>query len=262
MGQRHDHQELAHLYSMALTPSRISSKPDIFYGKELNATQRTEGEVLGDEACGDGGAHGFWKRGMTTIFDVQICDTDAKSYGNRTSKKVLKSAALREKSKYEEACLERHRDFTPMLYSVDGMADKHARAAEKKIADILTAKWTRQYSQIASFVRTGMCFSIVRSNTLLLRGDRAMNWRRRALDDGMAARAAMTSRFNKQALITLHQCNQQERFPSSFITHEWIFLQDLANYPVGYTSYIETLKINLTTTHTHIHTHTELELGS
>ena len=96
--------------------------------------------------------------------------------------------------KYEEACLERRRDFTPMIYSVDGMADKHARAAEKRIAGILAAKWTRQYSQIASFVRTRMCIAIVRSNTLLLRGDRAMNWRRRAPDDGVAARAAMTIR--------------------------------------------------------------------
>jgi hypothetical protein len=179
---------------MALTPSRISSEPEIFYGRELNAAQRTEGEVLGDEARGDVGAHGFWKRGRTTIFDVMICDTDAKSYGNRTSKKVLEGAALRKKSKYEEACLERRRDFTPMIYSVDGMADKHARAAEKRIAGILAAKWTRQYSQMASFVRTRMCLAIVRSNTLLLRGDRAMNWRRRAPDDGVAARAALTIR--------------------------------------------------------------------
>ncbi len=42
------------------------------------------------------------------MFDVQIYDTDAKSYGNRTPKKVLESAVLRKKSKYhEEACLER-----------------------------------------------------------------------------------------------------------------------------------------------------------
>ncbi len=120
-----------------------------------------------------------------------VIRTDAKSYGNRTSKKVLESAALKKKNKYEEACLERRRDFTPMIYSVDGMADKHARAAEKQIAGILAAKWTRQYSQMASFVRTWMCLAIVRSNTLLLRGDRAMNWRRSAPDGGVAARATM-----------------------------------------------------------------------
>ena len=117
--------------------------------------------MLGDKARGDVGAHDFWKRGRTTIFDVQICDMDAKSYGNRTSKKVLESAALKKKNKYEEACLERRQDFTPMIYLVNGMADKHAQATEKRIASILVAKWTQQYSQMASFVRTWMCLAIV-----------------------------------------------------------------------------------------------------
>ncbi len=127
----------------------------------MTAAQRPANEVLGDEARGDVGAHGFWKRGRTTIFDVQVCDTDAKSYGNRNLKKVLEGAACRKKDKYEEACLERHRDFTPMIYLIDGMADKHAWAAEKRIASILAAKWIRQYIQMASFVQTWMCLAIV-----------------------------------------------------------------------------------------------------
>ncbi len=194
MGPRYDDvcKELAHLCSMALTAARISSEPEIFYGRGLNAAQRNTNEVLGDEVRGDVGAHGFWKRGRTAIFDVQVCDTDTKSYGNHELKKVLEGAARRKKEKYEEACLERRQDFTPMIYSVDGMADKHARAAEKGIAGLLAAKRTRQYSQMACFVRTRMCLAIVRSNTLLLRGDRAMNWRRRAPDDSVGARAAMT----------------------------------------------------------------------
>ncbi len=157
--------------------------------------QRNANKVLGDKARGDVGAHGFWKQGRTAIFDVQVCDTDAKSYGNRKSKKVLEGAARRKKDKYEEACLERRRDFTPMIYSVDGMADKHACAAERRIAGMLAAKWTRQYSQMACFVQTWMCLAVVRSNTLLLRGDRMMNWRRRAPKNGMGARAAMTYRI-------------------------------------------------------------------
>ncbi len=102
--------------------------------------QRNANEVLGDEARGDVGAHGFWKQGRTAIFDVQVCDTDAKSYGNCESKKVLEGAARRKKDKYEEACLEWHQDFTPMIYSVDGMANKHARTAERQIAGLLAAK--------------------------------------------------------------------------------------------------------------------------
>ena len=78
-----------------------------------------------------------------------------------------------------------------MIYSVNGMAEKHARAAERQVAGILAAKWKRQYIQMAHFVRTRMCLAVVRSNTLLLRGDRAMSWCRRAPNDGAGARAAM-----------------------------------------------------------------------
>ncbi len=49
----------------------------------MTAAQRPADEVLGDEARGDVGMHGFWKRERTAIFDIQVCDTDAKSYGNR-----------------------------------------------------------------------------------------------------------------------------------------------------------------------------------
>ena len=99
VGQRHDDvcEELAHLCSMALTAARISSESEIFYGRGLNAAQSNANEVLGDEARGDAGAHGFWKQGRTAIFDVQVCNTDTKSYGNRESKKVLEGAARRKK---------------------------------------------------------------------------------------------------------------------------------------------------------------------
>ena len=153
---------------MALTPSPISSKPEIYYGRELNAAQRSANKVLGDGTRGDIGAHGFWKQGRTTIFDIQVCDTDAKSYENCKSKKVSESTTCRKKDTYKEACLERHQDFTPMIYSVHGTANKHARAAEKWIAGMLAAKWTQEYSQMAGFVQTRMCLTIVHSNSLLL----------------------------------------------------------------------------------------------
>jgi hypothetical protein len=48
-----------------------------------------------------------------------------------------------------------------MIYLVNGMAEKHVQAAEKQIASILAAKWTLQYSQMASFIWTWMCLAIV-----------------------------------------------------------------------------------------------------
>jgi hypothetical protein len=62
-GQWHENvfKELAHLCLMALTAARISSEPEIFYGRGLTVAQRGANEVLGDEARGNVGEHGFWK---------------------------------------------------------------------------------------------------------------------------------------------------------------------------------------------------------
>ena len=81
-------------------------------------------------------------------------DTDASSYGNVDSRKVSEHHVLEKKGKCEEACLERRRDFTPMVYSVDDVAGKETRAAERRITGLLSAKWQRQCSEMANFVRT------------------------------------------------------------------------------------------------------------
>ena len=132
--------------------------------------------------------HGFYKKQRDAIFDVVITDTDAPTYGNRASAKVLESAAKRKKDKYGSACRERRRDFTPLSYSVDGLAGKEARAAEKRLGALLASKWQRPYSETACFVRTRMSISIVRSISMLLRGSRSSTWRRRAPEDGVAYR--------------------------------------------------------------------------
>ena len=81
-----------------------------------------------------------------------------------------------------------------MAYSVDGLARKEARAAEKRLASLLASKWDRPYSEMACFVKTRMSLSIVRSISMLLRGSRSSSaWKRRAPDDGVAARASVTS---------------------------------------------------------------------
>ena len=84
---------------------------------------------LGDKARGDVLAHGFWNRGRGTVFDVRICDTDSCSYDNTSLSKILERHAKEKKDKYETACLERHRDFTPLVYSVNSMASKDVQMA-------------------------------------------------------------------------------------------------------------------------------------
>ena len=72
--------------------------------------------MAGDETRGNVKIHGLWEKGIACILDIRITDTNAKSYHNIASSKVLERAAKVKKDKYLTACLERHRKFMPLVY--------------------------------------------------------------------------------------------------------------------------------------------------
>jgi len=86
------------------------------------------------ELRGDIAAHGFWKRGTTAIFDIRITNTNAASYRQMEPSKVLAHHEHKKKAKYNALCLMCHRDFTPLVFSVDSMQGKEATAAIKRVA--------------------------------------------------------------------------------------------------------------------------------
>ena len=99
---------------------------------------------------------------------------------------MLEKAAKAKTDKYLDACLERRKSFTPLVYSVDGMACKEARAFEKRVASLLASKWERRYSEMVGFVRARMSLAIVRSNTRLLHEARTSQPQRLSMEDGTA----------------------------------------------------------------------------
>ena len=85
--------------------------------------------------------YGLCERGSDCVLDIHITDTGAKSYHYQSSEKVLWRAAIEKYDKYLQLCLDRQQSFVPLVYSVDGMAYKEARAYEKRVASLLTTKW-------------------------------------------------------------------------------------------------------------------------
>ena len=57
---------------------------------------------------------------LTTLFDVRVVDTDAKSYVQCNVEAVLSSAEHMKKMKYVDAVEARHATFTPFVDSVCG----------------------------------------------------------------------------------------------------------------------------------------------
>ena len=82
---------------LALTPGKISYEPMINYGRDLSTAMpnapRVTGNRAGEEVGGDVLVHGLWEWGSGCVLDTRVTDTDAKSYKNSSSTKVLEKAA-------------------------------------------------------------------------------------------------------------------------------------------------------------------------
>ena len=174
-------QEWIAMAELAYGKSRVGNEPKIFFGRDtgLNAgetaanitTPRTHNQP-GLDARGDAFVDGFWVSGTTCIFDVRITDVHAASYKRHPPARTLKTAEESKKKRYLRACKAQRRDFTPLVYSAEGMPGRETRAAEKRLASALSAKLERPYSEMVTWVRQRMCIANVRQATLLLRGSR------------------------------------------------------------------------------------------
>ena len=121
------------------------------------------------------------------MIKIRIVNLNAGSYLRMTPRKALAKAEKEKKDLYLQACLERRRTFTPMVYSADRIPGSEALAAKKRLGALLSYKLKQEYSEMCGFVRARMSLAIVRSNSLLLRGlheKGACIWQRPELTDG------------------------------------------------------------------------------
>ena len=121
---------------------------------------------------GDKSILGFWSRGIECIFDIRIMDLECKSYIGQNPQKVLNRIERAKCTKYKQVLQDQNKDFTPLVYSIDGMPGYQTKLAEKRMAALLAATLNRDYSEMAFYVRARMTISIVRCNTILLRSTR------------------------------------------------------------------------------------------
>ena len=165
--------EAGALEGQALTIGKITYESSISYGRNLTAGQPSTPRGTGNGLCAkvrdDVLVHGLWERGSGCVLGIRITDTDTPSYKDISSAKVLERAAKAKKSKYLQPCLDQRRSFTPLVYLVDEMACKEAKAFEKRITCLLAEKWDRPYSEMVGYMQVRMGMVIIRSNTVLLR---------------------------------------------------------------------------------------------
>ena len=107
------------------------------------------------------------------LFDFRMCNTDAQSYANRPVTAVFDSIAKRKKAKHRQACWEPRADFNHVLCQLmHGAIQREGHHFLKWLASRLSGKWSKQYSQTMSFVRTQFSLAIHRVMYHSIRGAR------------------------------------------------------------------------------------------
>ena len=71
---------------------------------------------------------------------LEFVNLDAGSYLRMTPEDALAKAEKENKDMYLQACLERRRTFTPLVYSADGIPGAEALAAQKRFVALLSYK--------------------------------------------------------------------------------------------------------------------------
>ena len=114
-----------------------------------NAHDDDSGEVLIADLC----VRGVWLLQAEALFDIRIIDTDAQSYLGRFPTQVISVAEKEKKSKYLDAAAARCAHFTPVCFSVDGVAGSEVASFLKRLAYCLSARWERSYADIMYWIR-------------------------------------------------------------------------------------------------------------
>ena len=109
----------------------------------------------------DLGERGVWEPQAMALFDIRVVDNDARSYLSQSPGAVLASAEAEKNRKYYDACTERRATFTPLCFSVDGLAGDEAACFLKHLARSLSINWERHHGEILEWLQARLEFALV-----------------------------------------------------------------------------------------------------
>ena len=138
--------------------------------RECNPQDETPA-LIADLYC-----RGVYVRQGGASFDIRVSDIDAISYQKRSPMSVLHSAEVEKKTKYSDACQERHMSFTPLVVSVDGMLAPEFANFLRRLGEALSTKWEKAYSKTMNWVKCRLSFAVLRASSVCFRGTRT-KWR-------------------------------------------------------------------------------------
>ena len=126
------------------------------------------------EARPDVSARGVWTRGSKAFFDVRVFNPLAPSYRSLTLSAAHRSNEKEKKRMYGERIQHvEHGTFTPLVFTSFGGMSVECLKFFNHISDKISEKRNISESLARSWVRTKLCFSLLRTANLCVRGSKS-----------------------------------------------------------------------------------------
>ena len=107
------------------------------------------------------------------MFDVRIFHPGAPSNQDKTMEAQYQANENAKKRSYELRVRETEKaTFTPLIYSTHGGMSPQTTAFHKRLASLIANKTQERYADVVNVMRTKICFSMLSTVLISLRGER------------------------------------------------------------------------------------------
>ena len=140
--------------------------------------------IIDDDARLDISARNFWSQGSKAYFDIRIFNPTAKTYMEQSLEHAYIANEKSKKREYNSRVLEvEHATFTPLVFSILGGTGLESKAFYKRLASSIADKRNESYQEITTYIRTRLCFSLLRMALICIRGHRERKWNYKDIEE-------------------------------------------------------------------------------
>ena len=120
-------------------------------------------------------AESFWGPDrQSAFFDVRVFNPLAPTYQNLSLASSYRRNEQEKRRAYDQRVREvEHGSFSPLVFSASGGMGPTARVVYKKLASMIATKHGKPYSQTIHWLYCRLCFFLLRSAVMCLRGSRS-----------------------------------------------------------------------------------------
>ena len=149
--------------------SDVKVEPELL---PLDTNQMRNGNTA-EKARLDVSGNGVWGPLEKTFLDIRVMHPNAPSYIEKNINQVYIKHEKEKKRMYNERVLQIEKgSFTPIVMSTFGGMGNEAKTHHKRIAKLIAEKRNEIYSDVISYIRTRLRFSLLKSILIGIRGVR------------------------------------------------------------------------------------------